>query len=70
MRHDPALWVALGVLLAGVALALIAQFALSSWAESSQLDHDLQHGIIFVAGIGVGAALVALYRRGRRSVSG
>jgi ABC-type Mn2+/Zn2+ transport system permease subunit len=58
--------VALGVLLAAVALALIAQFALSSWAESSQLNHDLQHGIIFVAGIGVGASLVALYRLGRR----
>lgn len=62
--------VALGVLLAGVALALVAQFALSSWAESSQLNHDLQHGIIFVAGIGVGAALAALYRRGRRPPGG
>jgi len=61
--------VALGVLVAGVALALVAQFALSSWAESSQLDHDLQHGIIFVAGVGVGASLVALYRLGRRSAS-
>ncbi len=62
--------VALGVLVAAVAVALIGQFALSSWAESSQLNHDLQHGIIFVAGIGVGASLVALYRLGRRSASG
>lgn len=62
--------VALGVLLASVALALVAQFALSSWAESSQLNHDLQHGIIFVAGIGVGAALVVLYSRGRRAPGG
>jgi ABC-type Mn2+/Zn2+ transport system permease subunit len=61
--------VALGVLVTAVALALIAQFALSSWAESSQLNHDLQHGIIFVAGIGVGASLVALYRLGQRSAS-
>lgn len=61
--------VALGVLLAAVALALIAQFALSSWGESSQLNHDLQHGIIFVAGIGVGASLVALYRLGRHSAN-
>jgi ABC-type Mn2+/Zn2+ transport system permease subunit len=62
--------IALGVLAAGVAAALIAQFALSSWAESSQLNHDLQHGIIFVAGVSVGASLVALYRLGRRSASG
>jgi ABC-type Mn2+/Zn2+ transport system permease subunit len=61
--------IALGVLVAAVAVALIGQFALSSWAESSQLNHDLQHGIIFVAGIGVGASLVALYRLGRRSAS-
>jgi ABC-type Mn2+/Zn2+ transport system permease subunit len=61
--------VALGVLVTAVAVALIGQFALSSWAESSQLNHDLQHGIIFVAGIGVGASLVALYRLGRRSAS-
>jgi ABC-type Mn2+/Zn2+ transport system permease subunit len=61
--------VALGVLVTAVAVALIGQFALSSWAESSQLNHDLQHGIIFVAGIGVGASLVALYRLGRRSPS-
>lgn len=62
--------VALGVLAASIAVVLIAQFALSSWAESTQLNHDLQHGIIFVAGIGVGASLVALYRLGRRSASG
>ena len=57
---------ALGVLVTAVAVALIGQFVLSSWAESSQLNHDLQHGIFFVAGIGVGASLVALYRLGRR----
>jgi ABC-type Mn2+/Zn2+ transport system permease subunit len=61
--------VALGVLVTAVAVALIGQFALSSWGESSQLNHDLQHGIMFVAGIGVGASLVALYRLGRRSAS-
>jgi ABC-type Mn2+/Zn2+ transport system permease subunit len=61
--------IALGVLVTAVTVALIGQFALSSWAESSQLNHDLQHGIIFVAGIGVGASLVALYRLGRRSAS-
>ena len=60
---------ALGVLAAAIAVALVAQFALSSWAEASQLNHDLQHGIIFVSGIGAGAALVVLYRRGRRPVS-
>jgi ABC-type Mn2+/Zn2+ transport system permease subunit len=60
---------ALGVLVAAIALALVAQFALSSWAETSQLNHDLQHGIIFVSGVGAGAALVVLHRRGRRSVS-
>jgi ABC-type Mn2+/Zn2+ transport system permease subunit len=61
--------VALGVLVTAVAVALIAQFVLSSWSESSQLNHDLQHGIIFVAGIGAGASLVALYRLGQRSAS-
>ena len=58
---------ALIALAASVALVLVAQFALSSWAETSQLNHDLQHGIIFVAGIGVGASLTVLYRLGKQT---
>jgi hypothetical protein len=55
----------LGVVLISLAVALIAQFPLESWANQNDVAHWIQHGLIFWAGIGVGAGLLALYQRGQ-----
>ncbi|MHB8440216.1 MAG: hypothetical protein ACYDD4_13815 [Acidimicrobiales bacterium] len=53
------------LLLSGVALVFVAQFALSSWAETTPVHHEVQHGLIFMAGIAVGAGATVLARLGR-----
>jgi hypothetical protein len=57
---------AAGLLLLGVVLALSAQFALDGWAEQSDLNHWVQHGLLFWSGVAVGCAVIQLYLAGRR----
>ncbi|MHB8593786.1 MAG: hypothetical protein ACYDB3_05545 [Acidimicrobiales bacterium] len=54
------------VLAVSVAVVLLAQFALNSWAEANQLQHQIQHGLIFMGGIGVGVSGLSLYGTGQR----
>ena len=56
------------VVLVSLAIALVAQFPLETWADQDDLAHWIQHGLLFWAGIGVGAGLLALYQRGQRRV--
>jgi len=56
-----------GVLAAGIALALVAQFLLDGFADSSTMGHWIQHASLFLAGGLVGAALVRLYQLGSRA---
>lgn len=57
-----------GVILGtGLAVALVAQFLLDSFADASTLGHWVQHAALFFAGILVGAALVRLYQLGARA---
>jgi hypothetical protein len=49
-------------LVAGIALALIANYTLDSLADSSDTWHQIQHGTFFVGGILVGFGLTQLYR--------
>ena len=58
----------LGLVLISLAVALLAQFLLETWADQDEVAHWIQHGLLFWAGIGVGAGLVALYQRGQRRV--
>lgn len=58
-------WVA--VLIAGVILALVAQFLLDAFADSSTLGHWLQHGLLFFSGGLVGAGLLRLYLLGSQA---
>ncbi|HLH67544.1 MAG TPA: hypothetical protein VKY90_00540 [Candidatus Dormibacteraeota bacterium] len=53
---------ALPALLAGVALALLAQFPMEPLADASDVWHWIQHGLIFAAGLTVGAAVMTLRR--------
>lgn len=48
-------------LAAGLLVVLIAQFALDSFADSTQLGHWIQHGLLFAGGVAVGGALVRLH---------
>lgn len=41
------------ILLAGLVIALTAQFGLDSFADASQLGHWLQHGPLFAGGVAV-----------------
>ncbi len=45
-----------------VALALIAIFTLSGWAEASLLHHGIQHVLIFLSGLGVGGSAITAYQ--------
>ena len=56
-------------LLAGVAVALLAQFPLEPLADQNTLVHWVQHGLIFWAGLVVGVSLTLLYRQGQRKAA-
>ncbi|HVD02028.1 MAG TPA: hypothetical protein VNG93_12915 [Candidatus Dormibacteraeota bacterium] len=56
-----------GVLAAGIALVLVAQFLLDGFADSSTMGHWIQHASLFLAGGLVGGALVRLYQLGSRA---
>lgn len=58
----------LGLLICGVAIALVAQFPLEGWADGSDLGHWVQHGLLFWGGIGTGWGCVLLYRKGQLRV--
>ena len=47
----------------GLAVALVTQFSLDSWADESDLHHWTQHGLFFWSGVLVGLAGLSLYRR-------
>ena len=53
-------------LIAGVVVALLAQFPLEPFADQNDLVHWIQHGLLFWAGITVGVSLTLLYRQGQR----
>ena len=57
---------AAAVLILGVVIALTAQFALDGWAGESDLNHWVQHGLLFWSGVAVGCAVIHLYLAGRR----
>ena len=53
----------------GLLVTLAAQFGMDSFADSSQLGHWLQHGLLFAGGCTVGASLVQLYRRAAQQLA-
>ena len=55
-----------GVLVGGLALALVAQFLLDSFADSSTIGHWAQHALLFWSGLMVGAGILRLYQLGSR----
>jgi len=56
------------ILIAGVAVALTAQFLLDGWADGSDTAHQIQHGLLFWSGLMVGGAVLRLYQLGKRAV--
>ncbi|HEV2013506.1 MAG TPA: hypothetical protein VGR77_06460 [Candidatus Dormibacteraeota bacterium] len=56
-------------LIAGVAVALLAQFPLEPLANQSDLVHWIQHGLLFWSGIAVGISVTVFYRRGQRKAA-
>jgi len=55
------------VLVGGVLLALVGQFLLDSFADSSTIGHWTQHALLFWSGILVGAGVLRLYQLGSRT---
>jgi hypothetical protein len=53
-------------LVAGLTGALIAQFVLDTLADSSDLWHQIQHGLLFIGGLTVGWSLTSLYSIAQR----
>lgn len=56
----------LAVLLAGILITLIDQFYLGSLPEWNDTWHWIQHGILSVGGMGIGAGVVLLHAAGQR----
>lgn len=65
-RTSPGVGLPATALILGLLVALVAQFGLDRFADSSDLGHWMQHGILFAGGILTGAGGLALYRRGQR----
>lgn len=55
-----------GILGGGLALALVAQFLLDSFADSSTIGHWTQHALLFWSGLMIGAGALRLYQLGGR----
>ena len=55
------------VLVGGALLALVGQFLLDSFADSSTIGHWTQHALLFWSGIMVGAGVLRLYQLGSRT---
>ena len=60
----PAAW--LFLLAGGLIATALAQFFIDSLADGSDLWHWIQHGLLFAGGLGVGIALLQLYRSATR----
>jgi hypothetical protein len=56
----------LSLLLGGASVALFSQFFLDDWASKSAGWDGVQHGAIFLGGVGIGVALVTLRRVSHR----
>jgi hypothetical protein len=52
----------------GVILVVLGQFFLDKLADSSDTWHWIQHGVLFIGGIAIGAAGALLYVRGQQRV--
>ena len=53
-----------GVLVGGLVLALLAQFLLDAFADTSNLGHWTQHALLFWSGLMTGAGILRLYQLG------
>ncbi len=53
-------------LIAGVAIVLVAQFVLDTWADGNETVHWLQHGLLFWGGVMTGASALRLFQLGSR----
>lgn len=53
-------------ILVGIALVLIGQFVLDHLADTSDTWHWIQHGVLFLGGIAIGAAGSILWASGRQ----
>jgi hypothetical protein len=58
----PATAILAGAAVLSVGIALLAIFALADWAEVSVLSHGIQHVLIFLAGLGFGTSMLAIYQ--------
>lgn len=50
----------------GVLLVVVGQFLLDSLADTSDTWHNVQHGVLFVAGVLIGIGALRLYQLGQR----
>lgn len=56
----------IGIVL-GIVLVILGQFFLDTLADQSDTWHWIQHGVLFVGGISIGAAGALLWASGQRA---
>jgi hypothetical protein len=62
-----ALLVPIAGLVVGVILVILGQFFLDSLADQSDAWHWIQHGVLFLGGVAIGAAGTRLWASGQRA---
>ena len=56
----------LAILVIGILVTVLDQFYLGTLAESNDTWHWIQHGLLSIGGMGIGAGVVLLYAAGQR----
>jgi hypothetical protein len=54
------------VVVVGFVLMVVAQYVLEGLSDTSDTWHNIQHGMLFIGGVGVGIGGMLLWLSGRR----
>lgn len=54
------------VIVVGIVVMVLAQYVLEGLADTNDTWHNVQHGLLFIGGVGFGVGGMLLWQSGRR----